>query len=185
MAEIKEPQKVLSIAGLICAHGFTADMCPELSREFGSVILKSDIMRFSHTTYYNKEMGSDLTRQWYVFGNLVLPDELVRLKYRANAIEKKYVSEDGGRKVNIDPGLVSLSNLILASTKNYSHRVYLGQGIYAQITLIYRDGRFNPLEWTYPDYRENMALAFFTRARAILKDRYVEGKDVVLGDEDV
>ena len=185
MAEIKEPQKALAVAGLLCARGFTADMCPELRGEFGAVILKSDVMNFSHTTYYNKEMGSDLTRQWYVFGNLVLPDELVRLKHRANAIEKKYLSENGGRKVNIDPGLVSLSSLILASTKNYSHRIYLGQGIYAEVTLIYRDGRFSPLEWTYSDYRETMALAFFAEARAILKDRFAERHSAVLGDEDV
>jgi hypothetical protein len=182
MAEINEPQKVLPIAGLICAHDFPADISQELSEEFGTVILKTDVTRFSHTTYYNKEMGDDLTRRWYAFGDLVLPDALVRLKHRTNAIEKKYLNESGGRRVNIDPGLISLSNLILASTKNFSHRIYLGQGIYAEVTLVYKDGRFNPLEWTYPDYRENMALGFFTRARAILKDKLTETKGAVLGE---
>lgn len=182
MAEINEPQKVLPIAGLICAQGFTADMCHELSTEFGPVILKSEVIRFDHTTYYNKEMGSDLTRQWYVFGDLMLPDELVRLKHKANASERNYLNENGGRKVNIDPGLISMSNLVLASTKNYSHRIYVGQGIYAEVTLVYKDGRFNPLEWTYPDYRENMALGFFARARAILRDKLAETQNAVLGE---
>lgn len=183
MAQIKEPQRVLPIAGLICAHGFTAGMCKELSTEFGPVILESEVIRFDHTTYYDKEMGSDLTRQWYVFGNLMLPDELVKLKHRANDIERNYLDENGGRKVNLDPGLISLSNLVLASTKNYSHRIYLGQGIYAEVTLLYKDGRFNPLEWTYPDYRENVALEFFARARAILKDKLVETHNVVSGEQ--
>ncbi|KPK62556.1 hypothetical protein AMJ83_10630 [candidate division WOR_3 bacterium SM23_42] len=182
MAEINEPQKVLPIAGLICAHDFTADMCHELSTEFGPVILKSEVVRFDHTTYYNKEMGSDLTRQWYVFGDLILPDTLVKLKHKANAVEKKYPNKNGGRKVNIDPGLISLSNLVLVSTKNYSHRIYLGQGIYAEVTLVYKDGRFNSLDWTYPDYRENMALKFFARARAILKDKLAETQSAVSGE---
>ena len=174
MGEISQPQRVLPIVGLICARSFTADMCQELEEEFGTVILTSDVIRFDHTTYYNKEMGSDLKRQWYAFGDLILPDALVKLKHRANAIENKYLNENGGRKVNIDPGLISLNNLILASTKNYSHRIYLSQGIYAEVTLVYKDGRFNPLEWTYPDYREDVALGFFMRARAILKDKLAE-----------
>jgi hypothetical protein len=88
-----------------------------------------------------------------------------------NAIEVKYRNEEGGRTVNIDPGLLSLSSLILASTKNYAHRIYLGQGIYAEITLIYKNHRFNALDWTYPDYQEDSALEFFQRARAILQEQ--------------
>jgi hypothetical protein len=105
---------------------------------------------------------------------LVAPDILVKLKHKTNEIEKQHLNEKEGREVNIDPGLLSLSSLILASTKNYSHRVYLDQGIYAEVTLLFKNQQFNPLEWTYPDYRDKTALDFFTQARDILRERLGE-----------
>ena len=173
MGNIREPQRVLAIAGFIFAPNFVADIFKELTSEIGDVVMKSDRIPFTHTTYYNQEMGNGLTRQWCAFGELVLPDVLVGLKKKTNEIEKQYLNEKGGRNVNIDPGLLSLSSLILASTKNYSHRVYLSGGIYAEVTLIFKGHRFNPLEWTYPDYREKVALDFFTGARDVLREKLV------------
>ena len=123
-------------------------------------------------------MGDNLNRQWVAFNDLILPDTLVELKHKTNETEKKYLNKNGGRMVNIDPGAISLSNLILASTKNYSHRIYLGKGIYAEVTLIYKQKHFMPLDWTYPDYREETALLFFTEAREVLKQKLVEGQEV-------
>jgi hypothetical protein len=174
MGEIKEPQQVLPIAGVIFTPDFTADIFKELTNDVGDVILKSDCIPFTHTTYYTKEMGSGLTRQWCAFSKLVAPDILVKLKHKTNEIEKQHLNEKEGREVNIDPGLLSLSSLILASTKNYSHRVYLDQGIYAEVTLLFKNQQFNPLEWTYPDYRDKTALDFFTQARDILRERLGE-----------
>jgi len=171
MAIIKEPQRVLPVIGFICIPGFEFDFLQELRADIGDVVLKSDAIPFKHTTYYNKEMGDDLLRQWYGFDKLVTPDVLAEIKIRTNEIEKRYVNKNGGREVNIDPGLISMSNLVLASTKNYSHRIYLGQGIYAEVTLIYRNQQFNPLEWTYPDYEEASTLEFFSRVRAVLKEK--------------
>ena len=171
MADIKQPQPVLPIIGVIFAPDLTTDVLPELSADIGNVILKSAEMPFTHTNYYDQEMGGNLTRQWYAFSKLVLPDVLVGLKHNTNVIEKKYLNARGGRSVNIDPGLLSLSSLVLASTKNYAHRIYLGQGIYAEVTLIYKEQKFNPLKWTYPDYQETSALEFFHQARVLLKDR--------------
>jgi len=172
MAEIKSPQKVLPIAGLIYIHNFQVDKAIEkIATEVGKILLKSDVIPFTHTTYYNKEMGDKLLRQWLVLENLIMPDIVVQLKHKTNEIEREYLNEQGGRQINIDPGLLSLSNLILASTKNYSHRIYLGQGIYGEVTLIYKNNLFNSLEWTYPDYRERTALDFFSKARGILKER--------------
>lgn len=172
MAEIKEPQKVLPIAGLIFAQEFEVDGALQvLQKDLGDILLTSDIISFTHTTYYSKEMGDNLLRQWCVFENLMLPDVLPQLKHRTNVLEKKYLNEKGHRKVNIDPGLLSLSNLILASTKNYSHRIYLGDGIYGEVTLIYKKKTFSALDWTYPDYREKNAIVFFTRARELLKEK--------------
>jgi len=171
MAEIRRPQKTLPIAGLIYASSFKVDICAELEKIFGKVVIKSSLLPFMHTEYYNDEMGSDLSRQWIAFGDLILPDVLVDLKHKTNEMEKKYLNQKGGRLVNIDPGVLSLSNLILASTKNYSHRIYLGRGIYGEVTLIYRQKQYMPLDWTYPDYREDTALGFFARAREALKQK--------------
>jgi hypothetical protein len=169
MGNVKKPQPVMPVIGLIFVPDHPADMLQGLHEDVGNVVLKSDAIKFSHTTYYNDEMGGDLMRQWYAFNKLVSPDILARLKIMTNAIEMKYRNEQGGRTVNIDPGVLSLSSLVLASTKNYAHRIYLGQGIYAEITLIYRKHEFKPLDWTYPDYREDSALDFFQRARALLQ----------------
>ena len=171
MAEIKQPQRTLPVTGLIFVPDLDVDICRELENIFGAVEIKSPSIPFKHTEYYGQEMGDNLSRQWIAFGDLVLPDALAEFKVKTNEIEKKHLNEKGGRLVNIDPGTVSLSNLILASTKNYSHRVYLGRGIYAEVTLVYKQKRFMPLEWTYPDYREDEALDFFARAREVLKQK--------------
>ncbi|MGB9720700.1 MAG: DUF4416 family protein [bacterium] len=170
MAEIKEPQKVLPFAGLIYVKDFSVETAlGEFRQMLGNVIKKSEIIPFTHTTYYNKEMGDNLLRQWVLFEKLVSPDLLIEMKHKSNEIEKNFLNKNGGRVINIDPGLISLSNIILASTKNYSHRIYLGKGIYAEVTLIYKDHQFKALEWTYPDYREEKALKFFDECRGVLK----------------
>jgi hypothetical protein len=175
MAVIKAPPKVLPIIGIIFVENVSVDdALKTLKREIGDVILKSDTIPFSHTDYYTNEMGNGLSREWRVFDKLIEPNILVHLKHTTNDIERAYLNEKGGRTINIDPGLLSLSNLILASTKNYSHRIYLSNGIYAEVTLIFKNSRFNPLEWTYPDYRENTALDFFSEARKLLKDRLIK-----------
>jgi hypothetical protein len=171
MAEIKEPQKILPFTGLIVTSAFEGDICGQLEEVFGKIELKSASTPFDHTEYYNQEMGSDLKRQWLAFAELMNPDFLVELKHRTNEIEKKCLNQEGGRMVNIDPGAVSLSNVVLASTKNYSHRIYLGRGIYGEVTLIYKQKHFVPLEWTYPDYREDTALEFFVRTRQVLRQK--------------
>jgi hypothetical protein len=175
MAEVKPIQKVLPFAGLIFIEGFLVDpVLQRIAGSLGKVILRSEAIPFDLTTYYNKEMGAKLFRQWCVFENLVMPDVLAGLKIKTNEIEKDYLNERKGRRINIDPGLLSLSNIILASTKNYSHRIYLGQGIYAEVTLIFKGREFRALEWTYPDYREQATQGFFTKGREILKNKLLE-----------
>lgn len=170
MAEIKEPQKVLAFAGLIFARHFNPEPAlAEFNELLGNLINKSDVIPFAHTTYYNKEMGTALLREWVLFEKLICPDLLGELKHKSNAIEQKYLNENRGRIINIDPGIVSMSNVILASTKNYSHRIYLGKGIYGEVTLIYKNHQFQPLKWTYPDYREETALKFFFRSPKTFK----------------
>jgi hypothetical protein len=172
MAKIKQPQKVLAIIGVIHRSDFILDEILDiLSKHLGEVSLRSKVIAFTHTDYYSKEMGKNLLRQWFVFDKLVNPDYLTELKHITNKIENTFVNEAKGRKVNIDPGLITMSSLILASTKNYSHRIYIGKGIYAEVTLVYKGQKFVTLEWTYPDYRETETLKFFGKSREILKSR--------------
>jgi len=179
MAELKQPQKVLAIIGLIFVDESLISDAIKGLKDIGGILIESSIIPFTHTTYYNKEMGNNLLRQWLVFERLIMPDMLVPMKLKTVRIEKEYLNEQGGRKINIDPGLLSLNNLILASTKNYAHRLYLGQGIYGELTLIYKSGKFQPLAWTYPDYREPTAIDFFTKAREFLKKEIIKRSDDV------
>jgi hypothetical protein len=171
MGEIRPPQKVLPVAGLIHLNGFPAEeLLMHMADELGPIARRSFVMPFTHTSYYNDEMGGPLVRQWVAFCELVDPDELADLKLWTNDLEEKNLNTRDRRMVNIDPGIVTLSSLVLASTKNYSHRIYLGRGIYAEVTLIYKNNSYQPLEWTYPDYREPTALEFFDDARNVLKE---------------
>jgi hypothetical protein len=170
MAKIREPEKALALIGLISGRDLDLErIAPEVSSRLGGVLARSEAAAFNQTDYYGPEMGGDLIRQWWTFETPVEPDALAGLKRWTNAVEEKHLNEKGGRRLNIDPGLITLNSLILASTKNYSHRIYLGQGIYAETTLIYRHNRFQPLEWTYPDYKTDAAIAFFGSAREYLK----------------
>ncbi|HEX7320873.1 MAG TPA: DUF4416 family protein [bacterium] len=178
MGVIKEPQSVVPVVGLIYTKDFNIEELHEhLAGHIGAVSLKSEPLPFTHTRYYNNEMGPVLTRQWLAFDALIKPDELAALKLWTNELEEKTLNDREGRMVNIDPGIITLSSLILASTKNYSHRIYLSGGIYAEVTLIYKDTHFNYLEWTYPDYREEATLLFFSDVRELLKNSLKEIHD--------
>ncbi|UCC12539.1 MAG: DUF4416 family protein [candidate division WOR-3 bacterium] len=174
MGNIKEPTRVIPIVGTLYRPDCTVEaVLNKLTEAIGPLALHTTPQSFTHTAYYGKEMGEGLLRQWYAFDRLVDPAQLASLKIKSNEIELQYCTDKGGRSINIDPGLITLNNLILASTKNYSHRIYLGQGIYAEVTLLYRDKRFHALEWTYPDYREPASLEFFSEVRSFLKEKLV------------
>ena len=123
-----------------------------LERRYGEVDFKSPLLPFDWTDYYEREMGKGLLRYFVSFLPLIERESLVRIKLETNEIEGEYAKEDGRRRINIDPGYLTAEHLILATTKSYAHRPYLGEGIYADLTLLYRGGEFRPLEWTYPDY---------------------------------
>ena len=172
MGSISDPVSVLPITGILYRSDCTVEGPLDLLVEkIGPILSHTTAVPFTHTAYYGKEMGEQLMRQWYAFDVLMDPAMLISLKHMSNEIEQHYSDEQGNRCINIDPGIVTLNNLILASTKNYAHRIYLGQGIYAEVTLLYRNNSFHPLEWTYPDYREPDTLAFFTTARSCLKEK--------------
>lgn len=123
---------------------------------------------FDRTDYYTREMGEGLKRIFVSFENPVRQDELAEIKVETLALEERLSEVSGGekrRRVNLDPGLLDLDRLVLATAKNFSHRICLRGGIFAEVELIFRDGAFHPLPWTYPDYRKEEALAFFSGLR--------------------
>lgn len=139
-----------------------------MEREFGPVILESPHYPFTHTKYYEAEMGTGLEKFFWAFEGFFPQENLVETKLFTNALEEELAQEKGGilkRRVNLDPGYVTEAQLVLATTKGYSHRIYLRDGIYAEVTLIYHKGGFRPLDWTYPDYRMPVVLRFMEEVR--------------------
>lgn len=135
-----------------------------LARRFGKIDFESQILPFKHTDYYESEFGRNLKRKFVSFKKLILPQRIPQIKNITNGIEKKF-SYGKSRLINIDPGYIDLSKLILVSTKDYRHRIYLNKGIYAEITLFYKNRTFNPWEWTYPDYKTAEYIAIFNQIR--------------------
>ncbi len=140
----------------------------KLSSAFGPPDMASPVWPWDHSTYYEKEMGTDLKRIFIFFKRPVTPDQLADVKNITNEIEESFSVNYGKlarRPINIDPGYMTLAKVVLASTKDYAHRIYVGKGIYAEVTLFYQDKTFQPLPHTYPDYRSGEYVALFNAAR--------------------
>jgi len=165
------PPKAVKLAmSFICSRGEDfASALAEADREYGPVDLVSEPVSFHFTDYYEREMGKGLWRRMVGFEPLIAPEQLVSIKLWANRVESQSRNEQGGRRVNIDPGYVAGSKFVLATGKDYSHRIYLGGGIYGEITLIVPKGGLSPLPWTYPDYASQPLLGIID----LLRKRYL------------
>jgi len=151
-----------------------------LAEGFGTVTVKSPEIPFSFTDYYEKEMGANLIRQWVGFHGLIESEQLSDFKTTTRSLEKRFLGPNGKRRVNLDPGTLSLHNFVLASTKGFAHRIYLRDGIYADLALLFQSGKFQPLPWTYPDYQTPVCQEFLMRCRKeLLADAALQrtGKD--------
>ncbi|MDY6824950.1 MAG: DUF4416 family protein [Thermodesulfobacteriota bacterium] len=142
----------------------------KLVQRFGDIDLVSRWLAFDFTDYYTEELGRPLYRRVFSFQHLIEQQTLPAVKNATNAIERE-LTQDGKRRVNIDPGYMLRERFVLATGKNYSHRIYIGDGIYADLTLIYQNRAFQTLPWTYPDYADDNMQAFLQRVR----DRYLVG----------
>jgi hypothetical protein len=143
-----------------------------LHARFGEPLCASEVFAFTFTDYYAAQTGPKAVKRFLVFPPSGGPGDLAAWKRWAGDQERILAAQASAtfpRPVNIDPGVLRLGNLTLASTKDAAHRVVLGEGIFAEVTLLWRGGGFEPLPWTYPDYRTPLALAFFTEARSVLK----------------
>jgi hypothetical protein len=139
----------------------------ELEQLFGPIRAVSTHVEFDHSSYYCREMGSGLIKYHIVFASLISPLDIVTLKYSTSLLEKKYANTDGKRTVNIDPGYFTHAQLVLATHKNYSHRICIGSGVYAELTYQIQGDEWHDLPWTYPDYRLPETKDFFLRERAL------------------
>ena len=137
-----------------------------LEKKFGEVDKETPVLDFSHTSYYEEEFGKGLGRKFLSFKNLIPLKRNYAIKLYTNKIERKLSKNNANRTINIDPGYISLAKLVLFTTKNRSHRIYVDKGIYGDLELLFIKKSFQPLEWTYPDYRTGEYIDFFNSVRA-------------------
>ena len=173
MAEAREFQRCALIIGVLSTLESQHDrLIAVLEDNFGPVDMHSPVLDFSFTDYYNSEMGGRPVRYLLLFRNLIDPSALADIKTLTNELEKQF-SLDGNRRINLDPGTLSLANLVLATCKDRSHRIALKDGIYGETTLIYQDHDFQRLPWTYADYSSDevrsILRSFRARYRELLK----------------
>jgi len=166
MGKIKACNPVKLIIGFIFnKRGYFIAAKNILEKKFGKIDFESQILPFNLTGYYKKEFGNNLKRSFVSFSRLIKPEDLPKIKIAINKIEER-LSVEKKRQINIDPGYLELSKLVLATSKDYSHRIYLGKGIFGEVTLYYRNATFTPWEWTYPDYKTEAYIQIFNQIRA-------------------
>jgi hypothetical protein len=165
MGTAKEHRPVKLFVGMFTEREELFDSAGiELGKVYGPVDHVSPVWPFGFTTYYAEEFGENLLRQFISFSELIDPGRLPGIKLFTNDLEQKFALQSK-RQINLDPGYINLSKLVLATTKNHQHRLYLGQGIFAEGTLRFTRKSFRPWEWTYPDYCTDHYIQFFNQVR--------------------
>ena len=175
MGDIKPTRPVKMFCGMIAAdEDVIVQARSRLSLLYGEIDLESDAIPFDFTDYYKEEMGTGLVRKFLSFRDLIDPSRLAEIKIRSNALEQELATASGSRRcrrINLDPGYVEAGKLVLATTKNVPHRICIGQGIYAEVTLMFGKKGFTYFDWTYLDYRSGRYDPFFLEVRR----RYMNG----------
>ncbi len=191
------PKPVKLFIGMLSQEIALFDKLKEKLKEvFGPVNLESPVWDWRHTDYYSEEMGSGLKRKFIFFQNLINPETISEIKLKTNELEKQYLSKNnppvppfsknppisplvkggkeggfkGGRRINLDPGYLDSAKVVLVSTKDFSHRIYLGNGIYGEVTLIYSNKSYQILPYTYPDFKTKEYFDIFKKAREKYKE---------------
>jgi hypothetical protein len=175
MWDLQKPKPVKLIIGILAADQTCLNAAHKsFSVRFGKIDLESDVWPFTQTGYYNNETGPNILRQFVSLEKLIDPAKLAKIKHTANKLEQKLarlLKSPLPRPVNLDPGIIEPSKLVLATTKNYSHRIYIGNKMFAEVTLIYEKGAWRHLDYTYPDYREPRYHEFFSKVRTRLLEQ--------------
>lgn len=179
MSILKEPPPVkFFTAILISERAEVSQILERLELEFGAMDFISPRFSFHQSSYYEEEMGKNLTRMIISFTELIDRQEIVEKKILADTIERELADSRGNRTVNIDPGYIAGEHLILATGKGYYHRPYLGRGVYADLTLVYQNNSFKALEWTYPDYKQYRIQKIFYELRNEYMNKLREGNKI-------
>jgi len=169
MGEIRKHPPVKLIIGMMTPDPELFSSVEEiLTQRFGVMDFCSNIMPFNFTDYYIKEMGENLLRKFISFEKFIQPEDIVEIKHFTNEVEKEFLADGTNkRRINLDPGYITAAKLILATTKDNIHRIYLHDGIFAEITLRVEGKTFRPWQWTYPDYQSEEYINLFNQIRQI------------------
>lgn len=184
VSHITNPKPVKLFVGMLSNEITLFNELKERLKDiFGSIDTESPVWEWGHTDYYSKEMGTDLKREFIFFEKLISPEIISDVKLKTIEFENQYLNPPlsplsnggqrgvGGRRINIDPGYLDSAKVVLVSTKDFSHRIYLGNGIYGEVTLIYSKGDYQILPYTYPDFRTGKYLDIFKKARELYRKK--------------
>ncbi len=175
MWKLKEPKPVKLVVGILASNYQCLHTASDLvTGKLGEADFTSEVWPFDMTDYYKDQTGPRILRQFLSFERLIEPGKLAKIKLRTNKLEQKLARSLAiplPRPVNLDPGIIEPAKLVLATTKDYSHRIYIGRNVFAEVTLIYDKGRWRPLDHTYPDYRQQCYFDFFEKVRTRLLEQ--------------
>ncbi len=174
MGDLRRVEPVLPITAAFSHHDAALDWARERTAQaWGPVALESPRFEFAETDYYRPTMGGPIQIVFWAFERLVDPGTLPEIKLQANAWEAEYAGlgwHGEPRPLNLDPGYITSAKLVLASTKDHAHRIYLSRGIFAEVTLYYKDRSWQHREFTFPNYRRPDYQAFFSQCRDYLRE---------------
>lgn len=180
MSVLRTPEPVKLIVGIFLKEKTRSiPVANGLMGRFGPADVISPWFRFDQTTYYNDEMGSPLFRRMFSFNRLIDRSAMSEIKHQTMDLEQ-YHARNSRRRVNIDPGYISREHVALATGKNFSHRIYVGKGVFMDLTLTYSKGSFQDLPWTYPDYSQKPMKGYLMNVRR----KYVYDLKQKKGEED-
>lgn len=170
--DLKDPGPAKLICGLLFNDSLKGkEAVSALEKTFGTVDFSSPLFPFDMTEYYNKETGNNIKRLFISFKNLVPQDTLAEIKIKCREIEFTF-SKKRQRSVNIDPGILTAERIVLATSKNFTHRIYIGSGVHADLSLIYQGKSFRELPWTFADYKKKEVIEFWNQVRSVfMKER--------------
>jgi hypothetical protein len=178
MGAIREFVPVKLFLGVLTANTkFIPQVEERLAAAFGTIDHKSPVIPFDFTNYYEAEMGDILDRVFFSFERLIEANQLAEIKRQTNAMEEelapilKTSSTNVKRPVNLDPGYIEQSKVVLASTKNFYHRIFLGGGVFGEVTMHFKNNTYQFFPWTYPDYQSKDYQEFFLKLRQIYRNQ--------------
>ena len=175
MWTLKKPDPAKLIVGILASDAEALNTATEaIIAKFGKADFLSDVWPFNMTRYYEAETGNSILKQFVSIEKLICPSKLAGIKHKTNKLEVKLAGKLNtglSRPINLDPGIIEPSKLILATTKNFSHRIYIGKKMYAEVTLTFDKGRWKDYEYTFADYKQQCYQDFLSKVRIKLVEQ--------------